>query len=303
MPYRILCIGEILFDVYPEEKYLGGAPFNFAYHLHRLGQSVAFVSRIGQDELGQEIGKHLDNLGFPSDFIQFDREYPTGNVRVELDNSGVPTFDIVPNVAYDFIAMRDDLTNYMGSGVDLIYFGTLAQRGRTSRETIHEILQRRPENALSFCDINLRQDFYNWSVLDFSLKHSDIVKLNQDEFNLIRELFELPSGESEGGSAMMEKFGIKSLCITKGDEGSALFHDGKIERLDEFETPNVKVVDTVGAGDAYASILALGVLDGWKGDAILKRAGGFAAAVCGIKGAIPLNRDFYSQLSDIQGIY
>lgn len=301
MPYRILCIGEILFDVYPDDKRMGGAPFNFAYHLFRMGQSVAFISRIGQDKLGNEIKENLGSYGFPSDFIQVDPEHPTGKVLVELDEHGVPAFDIVPNVAYDFIKPDVELNRLIGSGIDLIYFGTLAQRGITTRQTIHQILMNKPVSTLSFCDVNLRQDYFDKDILQFSLKYSDIVKLSEVEFDRIRDLFKLPSDDSVAGLAMMKQFDIQCLCLTMGEEGSTLFKGERISKINQADIRNVNVIDTVGAGDAFAAMFALGVLNNWQADVIIRRASSFAAAICGIRGAIPTSSEFYRNLAETEG--
>ncbi len=295
MAFRILCVGEILFDVYPQYKRLGGAPFNFAYHLHQFGEQVAFLSRIGGDSDGREIQEFLIEQSFPVRLLQIDSAHPTGTVEVTLDKKGIPNFIINENVAYDFISLNDDINEYLVQGVDLIYFGTLAQRNAVSRRSIQEILQSAPQKTLNFYDMNLRQSFYDREILQHSLKHSDIVKLNEDEFLLVNKMFGFSGTEDRSAADLMQKFDIEYLCITKGASGSTLFMDDKKVNWKNTDNEDLDIIDTVGAGDSFAAAFANGILKNWDGEKIIERASNFAAAVCTISGAIPESRGFYQQ--------
>lgn len=290
---RILCFGEILFDVYSDYKRLGGAPFNFAYHLHRFGQQVAFVSRVGDDENGREILATLREQQFPTDFIQVDPEHPTGTVNVRLDERGVPDFTIVEKVAYDFISTEGPVTNFIKSGVDLIYFGTLAQRNSASRTTLFQILEKLRNEALAFCDVNLRQDFYTGSLLKMALDYSDAIKLNEDELTVLKNLLGYDGEESEAASKLMQSFGIEHLCLTKGELGSSIYSASERAQWRTAEAGPSEIIDTVGAGDGYAAVLAYGLLERAPLADIAREASHFAEALCGISGAIPDGHEFY----------
>jgi len=297
MHYKILSIGEILFDIYPDAMHIGGAPFNFSHHMHQLGNQVAFVSKIGDDENGKEILRILKEWDYPIDSIQIDKDHPTGNVMVELNEKAIPTFTITPNVAYDFIEY-DGGVHKLLDDVDLIYFGTLAQRCPVSQNTIQNILNNRLPTTKVFYDINLRQNYYSETILRESLQQSDIVKLNDYEFKFLKELLNLAHSEVEAVNAIIKKFGQSALCITQGEKGSVLYTEK--EKLD-FTMPveyQKDIVDSVGAGDAFAAILAFGMLKKWDLSTILKRATDFAADLCGISGAIPADSEFYQKYKD-----
>lgn len=293
MNHRILCFGEILFDVFPEYKQLGGAPFNFAYHLVQFGPQVAFVSRIGQDANGEEILSFLKERDFPTHYMQIDAEYPTGIVQVTLDDQRKPDFEITEGVAYDFIRMEDELSQFDLHSVDLLYFGTLCQRHAVSRQTIQHVLATRPESVRVLYDMNLRQSFYTQEILRQSLLQADIVKLNDDEFACISMLFGLANQEDEAARQLMDTFSLTHLCITKGAQGSTLWEHSQKFDWQNPDDGSLQVIDTVGAGDSFAAVLAYGILEHWPGERIIRQASQFAAAVCTIPGAIPDEETFY----------
>jgi len=302
---RILCFGEILFDMYPDRKKLGGAPFNFAWHLHHFGHRVGFVSRIGQDALGQEILQHLQQHRFPTDLLQIDPEWPTGTVHVTLDARGVPDFTIVERVAWDRIAFDAAVQQFLRDGVDLIYFGSLAQRHATSRQTLQRLLQAVPAGTLVFCDLNLRQKFYNREILQQAVARSQVVKLNEAEFAVVQQELGFRSPEAQAATALVQAYGLRLLCITRGERGSTLFlpHgrvdwptcDALSKCVARDDPQNGETLDTVGAGDGYAAVLAHGLLAGWAPETLLDRASCFAAALCQIPGAVPEDKEFYTK--------
>lgn len=290
----ILSVGEILYDCYPEYKVLGGAPFNFIYHIWQLTGKGKFVSRIGEDDLGEKIQNRLSGESFDTAFIQKDKKHSTGKVQIKLNEKKVPEFIIEENAAYDFIEYEKVLGNYLQNETGLIYFGTLAQRNEVSRNTIQKIAG---SGTKSFYDINLRQNFYSKGIIEKSLELADVVKLNEDELNVVNDLllkeeFDLVKTSQN----IIRIFGIDLLCITLGEEGAVLIKDGKINK---YKHSAESIVDTVGAGDAYSAVLCIGYLMDWELKKINKLASEFAAEICTIKGAIPENKEFYKKYLEI----
>ncbi len=292
MKLKITAIGEILFDVYPTYKKLGGAPFNFIYHVWKLTNNGKFISRIGNDNEGKEIIEFLEKQQFDTNYIQIDDSVNTGSVNVNLDDKKVPTFDIIENRAYDFIEHRPELDDLIKKS-DLLYFGTLAQRNETSRNTISTLTQ----NAKKvFCDINIRQNYYTKEIIHKSLEASSAVKLNVDEFELINGLligndYEL----KKTAYKIIDIYNLDLLCVTLGSEGSYLFK-GNEESFHKTEVKNI--VDTVGAGDAYAAIMSLGYLMKWGIEKTNQLASEFAAEICKIKGAVPTEDNIYNNFQE-----
>lgn len=293
MPFRVLSIGEILFDHFPTYKRLGGAPFNVAFHLHRLGMETIFVSRVGKDGPGEEIISRLTRLCFPAEWIQIDEEFPTGEVQVHPDENGVPDFTIIQPSAYDRIEMNATLERKIKKGIDLLYFGTLAQRNDITRNTIHRILDSLSPQTPVLYDVNLRHPFYNREIIQSSLTAASIVKLNHEEFETIREMFAPGEDDVRSAYRLMERFGIIYLCITHGEQGSELFHPAGREVVRFEEGTSTGVIDTVGAGDGYTAVLAMGIRNRWQPRETIAAASEFAAKICRIPGAIPEGVEFY----------
>ena len=180
---NITSIGEILYDIYPSHKRLGGAPLNFIYHIKKLTDSGNIISRVGKDVLGNKVINDLKHSGLSFDFIQHDNLHPTGMSIVHLNDSGEPAFKIDIDSAYDFIELNDENENLLNFDTDCLYFGTLAQRSELSRKTIQAFFNR---GLKYFADINLRQDFYNEEVLTASLKAADFVKVNSVSYTHLR---------------------------------------------------------------------------------------------------------------------
>lgn len=287
----ILSVGEILFDYFPEGKRLGGAPFNFAAHLKALGLPVTFVSRVGEDEDGDEIVDALVRRGFESSMIQRDPSRITGRVTVTLDDQGVPEFTIVPDVAYDHLAYTDVLAEALAQAPRMIYYGTLIQRSSAASATVMKLLENRLPSTKCFCDLNLRKNGYDKNSVIRSLVHSDILKLSDGELLTLKHLFNVHTTDKLFIDDLMHNFAVERLCLTSGLQGAALFTPDNVFFAEA--DPQGAVVDTVGAGDGYAAILAAGVLLGWAPALALRRASRFAGALCGLRGAIPEDPDFY----------
>jgi fructokinase len=292
----ILVIGEILFDVFEKEKRLGGAPFNFAYHLKNLGFPVRYISRIGNDPLGKEILNILEQHHFNIDDIQIDDKHDTGTVIVQLSSSGNPTFHINTDAAYDFIKYLPKAHSSLTDTADFIYFGTLVQRSKQGFENIQRFMENRRPDSVCFYDINLRPDCYSDKVILASLEHADILKLNTQELDECKRIFRFSKDNDAFIPFLMDRYALKIAAITSGDKGSELY-----TKDDYFQTKINRVssiVDTVGAGDAYSAMLAVGIIEGWEPARMLTMASAFASLVCEIRGAVPESPKFYKTIKE-----
>ena len=287
----ILSIGEILYDVFPDQRRLGGAPFNFAFHLKRLGFPVRFVSRVGGDEAGRTILHCIEDAGFAAQDIEIDTNHDTGWVRVVLDDRGSPRFHIVPDVAYDHITGGAHLAALVKSGPQLIYFGSLIQRTGAGFRNLHDILDRREKRTRLFYDMNLRKGCRKAGIIEASLTRADILKLSDDELEASARLLGMPGQGDALVDTLMHRFDIPVTALTRGAEGSSLYMNGR--KYSAAPGPDIQVVDTVGAGDAHAAMLAAGILDGMPPETILFEASRFSGRICTIRGAIPGDRRLY----------
>lgn len=276
----VVGIGELLWDLLPTGRKAGGAPINFVYHASRLGAEGYAISAVGDDDLGREILKELD-----ANAIQYLIEkvpYPTGTVQVEL-NEGVPTYRISERVAWDHIAPTSNAVD-LAEQADAICFGTLAQRSSQSRETVQAILSFAPETAYRVFDVNLRQHYYSKELIEESLYLANVLKVNDEEWQKLREMFNLEGSNEEAALWFLEKYNLRMIVLTGGADYSALYTKEEISLL---PTPKVEVCDTVGAGDAFTGALVVSLL---KGNS-LKEAHQFAAEtaafVCTKEGAWP----------------
>ncbi len=279
----VIGVGEVLWDLLPAGKQLGGAPANFAYHAQALGAEALVVSRVGDDALGREILERFRSLGLRTDGIGTDRLNPTGTVSVEIDSSGKPTFTIHERVAWDFIEAGNGVLEE-ASRADAVCFGSLAQRHPLSRGAIRAVLRATPPDALRIFDINLRQHFWNRELILESLDLANVFKLNDEELTSLATLFSLQGDESSQMRWLAERFGLKAVALTKGSRGSSLLVGSELANR---PGSKLKVVDTVGAGDSYTAALALGLLARHQPENILASAHRVADFVCTQPGAMP----------------
>lgn len=275
--FNIIGIGEILWDVFPKGKKLGGAPANFAYHISALGHNGIVVSRVGSDELGQEIIDYLIKLNFIKDYIQVDKDKPTGVVEVKIDNENQPNYIIKEDVAWDFLSWNEEFSNLVKS-VDAICFGTLAQRNEVSRETILNFLREINNNAVKIMDVNLRQNFYNKTIIEESLRFTNILKLNIDELRILSDLLKINKkyGEKNLCRAIISNYEVELICLTKGEDGSMLIDKNSSY---ESQTYPYEVADRVGAGDSFTAAMIVYYLKGDSMHAISKYANKLASWV------------------------
>lgn len=280
MGKKIVCIGEILWDSMPSGLYLGGAPFNVAYHLKRLGNNVSFISRVGKDRLGREAIKRVKNAGLSTEYIQIDPELNTGFVEVTLSEQGIPEYQIIKPVAWDEIALTADTKNVMESA-DALVFGTLAQRSKTSRKTIEWAENC---NGIKFLDLNFRFPFVDTDIVERSLRIADILKLNDDEFEVLQEWYKLPHDIKESMGWLADQYALQSICLTRGSEGALLWIE---EKFIESDGIKVKVNDTVGSGDAFLAAFISGYLANNSYDQMLSLSNRLGAYVATRSGGTP----------------
>ncbi|MDJ0780319.1 MAG: carbohydrate kinase [Desulfosarcinaceae bacterium] len=285
----VIVFGEILLDIFPDYTRIGGAPFNFAFHLHRLGIPVRFVSRIGRDENGEKIQAFLEEQRFPADDLQVDDNCPTGTVQVTLDAQGSPRFDIRTGVAYDEIELAPLAAPLSARPPALFYFGTLAQRTPAAHARLLRLVDRLPSRTRCFYDINLRPGATPPDIVAASLSRSRILKLSEAELHWLQRELGAPRGEEACLAWLHERYALDTIALTFGAAGSLLSTGEGTSRIGP--APVGTVVDAVGAGDAYAALLAYGHLHQWSADRILKRAAAFAAEICRLPGAVPIDQD------------
>jgi len=292
MKPKIVGIGEILWDLLPSGQQLGGAPANFAYHARALGARGGVVARVGRDESGIEIKRRLEELGLPLGLLQEDETAPTGTVAVELSGDGVPHFTIHEGVAWDRL-QPSDAALQAARGADAICFGSLAQRSEPSRSTIQGLVDQSRVTALRIFDVNLRQHFFTREILERSLRLANVLKLNDTELPVLADMFDLAGDAAAQLAALAGRFELELVALTRGPQGSLLLQDG---RRSEFRPQPVKVMDTVGAGDAFTAALAMGLLRKMDLDEINRAANEVARHVCSCAGATPPLPDSLQEL-------
>ena len=247
---NVLALGELLWDMLPNGKMLGGAPANYCFRLRQLGIPALLVSRIGKDLLGQELINELSGLNFDLALLQHDSEKPTGTVDVELTSDGNPSFTIIPNVAYDNLEWNAAL-EVAARNASFVCFGTLAQRSVQSRTIIHKTLTTATQ-ATKFLDINLRRNCYDKDTIRESLELANIIKLNQTEVDMVADLLEIGSSHSSTFSeTVMNRFNVTTILITLGENG-VLAIDRSAGSITVPGIP-VSVVDTIGSGDSFSA--------------------------------------------------
>lgn len=280
-PY-IVGLGEVLWDVLPEGKKLGGAPANFAYHVSQFGHDTIAISAVGNDALGDETLSVLDQKHL--NYLMPRVDYPTGTVQVTLDDEGVPTYIIREGVAWDNIPFTAELED-VAQNTRAVCFGSLAQRSSVSRATIRSFLNAMPSDSLKIFDINLRQNFYTKEIIHDSLRVSNILKINDEELVLIGRMFGYPGLDMQNKCwLLLGKYNLDMLVLTCGVNGSYVFAPGTMSFQ---ETPKVEVADTVGAGDSFTGTFVAGLLSGHPICEIHRRAVEVSAYVCTCQGAMP----------------
>ena len=283
MKFKLVGIGEVLWDLLPGGRHLGGAPANFTYHACALGADARLVSRVGNDDLGREATDRLAKLGVPVECIEVDRSLPTGSVSVQVAADGQPQFQIHDNVAWDSLR-GEPAARLAVTAADAVCFGTLAQRCEPSRSTIRALVSATLPGRFRILDVNLRQHYYSRQIIEESLALANVLKVNDAELPLLAEMFALRGDERSQLAQLAKKFALRVVACTRGECGSLLFAG---DRWSVHPGVPVKVVDTVGAGDSFTAAMALGLLAGWDLDDINQRANEVAACVCSRAGGTP----------------
>ncbi len=293
MGFRVVGVGEVLWDLLLTGPQLGGAPANFAYHAHALGAEARVITRVGKDDYGREIIRRFQEMGLPEAGVQVDETAPTGTAKVELSGAGLAHFTIQENVAWDFLAQTEEALA-AAHQADAICFGSLAQRSEPSRSTIQQLVVVAPAGSLRVLDINLRQQFYSRGVIEESLRLANVLKLNDDELATLAAMFN--SANTRTGESALHKikqqierlaqtFDLRLVALTRGANGSLLWQEG---RWSDCASRPVTVVDTVGAGDSFTAALVLGLLRKMDLDEINAVANDVARYVCSQAGATPV---------------
>jgi len=283
VPEVVVGLGEILWDLLPSGRKLGGAPANFAYHARCLGCEAFVVSCVGTDLLGEEIARRLDELGVRRDYLAVSGSRPTGTVEVRLDERGQPEFIIHTDVAWDAIPWTPALGR-LAERCDAVCFGSLCQRSEVSRRTVERFLGATRPECLRVFDINLRQHWYSEAVVRRSLEAARILKLNEDELPIVAEMFGLHGDQDAVLVSLLRTFDLDLVALTRGEHGSVLRTP---QQRSEHPGVKVDVSDTVGAGDAFTAALVVGLLRGFDLDRINGIANRLGAWVAARDGATP----------------
>ena len=280
----IVGIGEVLWDVFPDGEHFGGAPANVAMHAAALGAAAYMISAVGPDARGDAALARLDSAGVNRTAVAQLLGRPTGAVNVSVDSKGQPTFDIAADVAWDYLPWSQTVEQ-VAERADAICFGTLAQRGSVSRTTIRRAVESTPPRTRRLFDVNLRQNYYDASVVLSSLELANAIKLNDDELPVIARLCKIPPIDILGQLRMLcDWFGLTLAALTRGPLGSVLVTPTEFH---ESAAPATVVRDTVGAGDAFTATLLVGLLERRPLVEISARANAVAAYVCSQPGATP----------------
>lgn len=290
----VIGLGEALFDCLPTGRKLGGAPANFAYHVSQFGFQSYAISAIGNDELGQEIIDTFEQVGLHYCLPKVD--YPTGTVQVTLDEKGIPQYEICLGVAWDNIPLTDELLA-IAKDAKAVCFGSLAQRAEVSRATIQAMLEAMPKETLKVFDINLRQSWYSREVIEKSLEYSNILKINDEELDIVAPM--LLSVETDPKNLiatneektlcvcrqLIERYALDMVILTCGTNGSYVINK---EICNFIPTPKVEVADTVGAGDSFTATFIAKLLAGATIQEAHEMAVKVSAYVCTQSGAMPV---------------
>ncbi len=281
---RIASLGEVLWDVFPEGEFLGGAPCNFAAHAARLGNQVWLVSAVGDDHRGREALAGIARTGVRTDFVAVTGDLPTGVVSVTRDAGGEPAYEILRPAAYDRISLTQPLREMLSAGVDWIAFGTLAFTHKAPREFIDDVLAV-AKGARRFYDANLREGHYSWPLVEDLIHAADVLKLNEAEARWVQSSAQIAAPDLESFCRQLAPaFQLDTICVTRGPAGCSIFHHGEFV---EVAAPRIELANPVGAGDAFSAMFLHGLGNNWPLTTIGERANTLGALVASQTGAVP----------------
>lgn len=282
--FKIAGLGEVLWDVYENEKTFGGAPGNVACHCHSLGAESYVISCVGNDDLGREASEFLKKHGVSISALALSDEHETGSVLVTLDDKGKPEYEIKKGVAWDYIPFTPAM-NQIASRLDAVCFGTLAQRNNVSRNSIEKFLDDTRPDCLKMFDINIRLNFYNDEIILSSLKHANALKINDEELPLLAKLLDISGTEEEQLIAISEKYCLRIAILTCGSKGALMVRGKEVNFAPCIDVG--PLVSTVGAGDSFTATAIMGYLNNKPLAEINEHANLVASYVCTQKGAVP----------------
>ncbi|MGD8546496.1 MAG: carbohydrate kinase [Thiohalophilus sp.] len=292
---RPVIYGEVLFDIFPDgTAVLGGAPFNVAWHLQGFGLEPLFVSRVGQDKLGDQILNKMDDWGMDTYAVTQDPDAETGQVKITLQD-GQPEFDILPDVAFDHIPATGLEKLYNNQSYGTLYHGSLIYRMPKSADSLRLLRKAAPS---IFVDINLRAPWWGKSQLEELIQGINWLKINDSELQEITgKSIENDQEVEQSARDMLKQYNLEAIIITRGAKGASLI---TAENTRHVAPAKIKrLVDTVGAGDGFSSVWLTGILKGWPEELILERAVAFAAAICQLRGAVSQDKEFYRQYRNL----
>ncbi len=275
-------IGELLWDILPTGKQVGGAPCNFAFHAMHAGCESIVISAVGNDKQGEELLTALETLKINCEYVQHN-SFPTGTVTVTLNEKGQPKYVIHENVAWDNVVFNAQIISKL-KDLDAVCFGSLGQRNSVSASTIQQLLKTVKPECLKVFDINLRQHFYSSRIILQSLEFADILKLNDEELPVLAAYFGIAGDLKNQLRQIITRFNLKYVVYTLGEKGSIILGENEYSFL---ESPKIEVADTVGAGDSFTAVIVAGLLKGISLHKIHDMATRTAAYVCTQKGATP----------------
>jgi fructokinase len=276
---KVVCFGEILWDLFPGDRKPGGAPMNVAFHLKKLGVEPQLITAVGKDQNGASLLDHLSKNGISSGSVQ-QSVLPTGTVDVQLDQEGKASYRINSPVAWDTI-QYDPRWEEAVKGADALVFGTLACRNEVSRKTLLRLLK---SASLRILDMNLRPPHFETEILNELLHQTDMLKINDEELLYLKTSFNQPGADLKTLEYIGREFSIRSICVTMGAKGALLW---TADRVTYHPGYRITVKDTVGSGDAFLAAFIHGLLNGYPHEQILRRANATGAVVAGKSGATP----------------
>ncbi|MGY3793488.1 carbohydrate kinase family protein [uncultured Aquimarina sp.] len=282
---QISCFGEVLWDIFPSHKKIGGAPLNVALRLKTMGINTTIITRVGDDELGDHITSYILEKSLSTNTVQKDQEYKTGEVLVNLDHEGTASYEITRPVAWDFIENSEALKKEVATS-DAFIYGSLAARNDVSRKTLLELLELAKFKIL---DVNLRPPHYDAALLLELMQKADFIKLNDEELDEICTFFNIQENTVEDQvKAVAKHTETSQICITKGGKGATLFYNNSFYNNSGYE---VKVIDTVGAGDSFLGTLISKLIQQADPQTAIDYACAIGAMVAGSEGANPVFTD------------
>ncbi|KFF16811.1 carbohydrate kinase family protein [Chryseobacterium sp. JM1] len=289
--YKAVCFGEVLWDIFPgEQRRIGGAPFNVAYHLFKMGLDVEMISSVGDDELGHELLQKIKNWQIPTDHIQVTEEHPTSTVIASVDENNDAHYDIVENVAWDFIEPTQENQKVL-STADALVFGTLAARNEKSKSTLFQLLEVSSYNVF---DINLREPYYDIRIINELLHKTHLAKFNKAELRMVLDFFKKEyKDEKDSIRYLQDQFEIREIIVSKGSKGALYAQE---DHFYLYPTIPVEVKDTVGSGDSFlAGFLSKRLQKEASAHEIMAQAVSLGAFITSQEGACPeyTQEDFF----------